>query len=37
MKILVGSFGIPYLAASLISITLCSLLNFFVSDRLVFR
>jgi putative flippase GtrA len=37
MKILVGSFGIPYLAATLISITLCSLLNFFVSDRLVFR
>jgi dolichol-phosphate mannosyltransferase len=37
MKILVGSFGIPYLAANLFSITLCSLLNFFVSDRLVFR
>jgi putative flippase GtrA len=37
MKILVGSFGIPYLAANLISITLCSLLNFYVSNRLVFR
>lgn len=37
MKILAGSFGIPYLAANLISITLCSLLNFFLSDRLVFR
>ena len=37
MKILVGSFGMPYLAANLVSITLCSLLNFFVSDRLVFR
>ena len=37
MKILVGSFGVPYLAANLVSITLCSLLNFFVSDRLVFR
>jgi dolichol-phosphate mannosyltransferase len=37
MKILVGAFGMPYLAANLISITLCSLLNFFVSDRFVFR
>ena len=37
MKILVGTFGIPYLAANLISITLCSVVNFFVSDRLVFR
>lgn len=37
MKILVGSFGLPYLVANLVSITLCSLLNFFVSDRLVFR
>jgi len=37
MKILVGALGIPYLAANLVSITLCSLLNFFVSDRLVFR
>jgi dolichol-phosphate mannosyltransferase len=37
MKILVGAFGVPYLAANLVSIMLCSLLNFFVSDRLVFR
>jgi dolichol-phosphate mannosyltransferase len=37
MKILVEAFGVPYLAANLVSITLCSLLNFFVSDRLVFR
>jgi putative flippase GtrA len=37
MKILVGSLALPYLAANLISITLCSLLNFFLSDRLVFR
>lgn len=37
MKILVDAFGLPYLAANLVSITLCSLLNFFVSDRLVFR
>ena len=37
MKILVGSFAIPYLAANLVSIALCSLLNCFVSDRLVFR
>jgi dolichol-phosphate mannosyltransferase len=37
MKILVSSVGLPYLAANLISIALCSLLNFLVSDRLVFR
>jgi putative flippase GtrA len=37
MKILVGSLGFHYLAANMISITLCSLVNFLVSDRLVFR
>lgn len=37
MKVLVSYFGLHYLVANLISITLCSVLNFFVSDRLVFR
>ncbi len=37
MKLLVGWLGIHYLPANLISITICSVLNFFISDRLVFN
>ena len=37
MKLLVGCLGIHYLPANLISITICSVLNFFISDRLVFN
>lgn len=36
MKFLVGVAGLPYLAANLISIAGCSLLNFVLADRLVF-
>lgn len=37
MKILVGSFAISPVPANLIGISVGSLLNFFVSDRLVFK
>jgi len=36
MRILVGSAELEPLAANLISITLCSLVNFLLSDRFVF-
>ena len=36
MRILVGSAGMEPLVANLISITLCSLVNFLLSDRFVF-
>jgi putative flippase GtrA len=36
MQLLVGRLGVPYLLASLLSITVCSLLNFLAADRLVF-
>jgi len=36
MQLLVGSIRIPYLLANLLSITLCSLLNFLAADRFVF-
>ena len=36
MRVLVGAIGINYLLANAISIAACSLLNFLVSDRLVF-
>ena len=36
MRILVGVVGLPYLPANGITITACSLMNFVVSDRLVF-
>lgn len=36
MQLLVGQMGAPYLVASLLSITVCSLLNFVAADRLVF-
>ena len=37
MSILAGHFAIHYLAASVMSITACSVMNFFFSDRLVFK
>jgi putative flippase GtrA len=37
MAALVGWLGIPYLAANVASIGLCSLLNYVAADRLVFR
>jgi outer membrane lipoprotein-sorting protein len=36
MRLLVGSLGFHYLLANLVTIAICSLLNFIVSDRLVF-
>ena len=36
MKLLVGVAGINYLAANLISIAACSIVNFFVADRAIF-
>jgi putative flippase GtrA len=36
MKLLVDAAGLHYLIANLISITVCSLANFFASDRSVF-
>lgn len=37
MRVLVGSAGLPYLPANLITIAACGLLNFFLSDWFVFR
>jgi putative flippase GtrA len=37
MRLLVGSAHLHYLAANLLTIALCSVANFLVSDRLVFR
>jgi putative flippase GtrA len=37
MRLFVGHFHLHYLAANLLSIALCSLANFLLSDRLVFR
>ncbi len=37
MRLLVGSLHLPPLAANLVSIAACSLLNFLLNDRLVFR
>jgi putative flippase GtrA len=36
MQLLVGHMGVPYLYASLLSITMCSVLNLVAADRLVF-
>lgn len=36
MKLLVGIVGLPYLAANGITIAACSVVNFLVSDRIVF-
>ena len=37
MAILVGRLRVPYLAANVIAIALCSALNFLAADRFVFR
>lgn len=37
MRILVGNWHVEYLVANCIVISVCSLLNFVVSDRFVFR
>ncbi|MDD5543569.1 MAG: GtrA family protein [Acidobacteriia bacterium] len=37
MRLFVGQFHLAYIVANLISIALCSLLNFFVSDLFVFQ
>lgn len=37
MRILVGHFHVPYLAANVMSIALCSVANFLAADVLVFR
>jgi putative flippase GtrA len=36
MKLLVGFVGVNYLAANLVSIAACSIVNFFVADRAIF-
>jgi putative flippase GtrA len=36
MKVFVDGLGANYLAANLLSIAVCSILNFFVADRFVF-
>ena len=36
MRLLVGVFGLPYLAANGLAIAVCSVVNYLVSDRLVF-
>ena len=37
MQVLVGSLGMNYLAANVLTIALCSVANFLVSDRFVFQ
>jgi putative flippase GtrA len=37
MRLLVGEAHLPYLPANIISIAACSLVNFALSDRVVFR
>jgi putative flippase GtrA len=37
MRLLVGVFGLPYLPANGITIAACSVVNFIVSDRVVFE
>jgi len=37
MKWMVALFGMPYLAANAVSIAVCSVANFLVSDRAVFQ
>jgi hypothetical protein len=36
MRLLVGAWGMPPLAANLIAVLACSLVNFWLGDRLVF-
>jgi putative flippase GtrA len=37
MRLFVGKLGISYIFANALAIALCSILNFFAGDRLVFR
>lgn len=37
MKLFAGLLHLPYLAANMLSITACSMVNFVVSDRFVFK
>ena len=37
MRVLVGEFGVNYVVANLMAITVCSILNFLLSDRFVFE
>ena len=37
MRFFAGSLRVPYLAANLVTITCCSVFNFMVGDRFVFR
>jgi putative flippase GtrA len=37
MRLLVGELGMNYLAANLVTIATCSIVNFLVSDRVVFE
>ena len=37
MRVLVGTWAMNYTLANVVSITLCSILNFLASDRLVFE
>lgn len=37
MRVLAGHFGIPYLAANVLSIAACAVLNFVASEWVVFR
>ena len=37
MSILVGRFGLPVVPANALTVVICSLLSFFVADRLVFE
>jgi putative flippase GtrA len=37
MRLLVGHFQVPYLLANVISIALCSILNYLAADHFVFR
>jgi dolichol-phosphate mannosyltransferase len=37
MRLLAGLAHVPYLAANLVAVATCSIVNFMVSDRMVFR
>jgi putative flippase GtrA len=37
MRVLVGEFGVNYVVANLIAVTVCSIVNFLLSDRFVFE
>jgi putative flippase GtrA len=37
MRLFVGALGLKYFLANLLTIVTCSIVNFVVSDRIVFR